>query len=39
MRKLGYTMPSGVEDPLIRLSEWMARHAQQQTAENQSRPI
>ena len=39
LRKLAYTMPGGVEDTLIRLSERMVRHAQQQTAENQSRSI
>jgi hypothetical protein len=39
LRKLAYTMPGGMEDPLIRLSERMVRHAQQQTAENQSRSI
>jgi hypothetical protein len=39
LRKLAYTMPGGVEDPLIRLSERMIRHAQQQTDENQSRSI
>ena len=39
LRKLAYTMPGGVEDPLIRLSERMVRHAQQQTDENQSRSI
>ena len=30
LRKLAYTMPSGHEDPLIRLSERMVRYAQQQ---------
>ena len=35
LRKLAYTMPGGVEDPLIRLSERMIRRAQQQTAENE----
>ena len=39
LRKLAYTMPGGLEDPLIRLSERMVRHAQQQTDENQSRSI
>ena len=39
LRKLAYTMPGGMEDPLIRLSERMIRHAQQQTDENQSRSI
>ena len=34
LRKLAYTMPGGLEDPLIRLSERMVRHAQQQIAEN-----
>ncbi|MBV8966361.1 MAG: hypothetical protein JO191_09325 [Mycobacteriaceae bacterium] len=29
LRKLAYTMPGGHEDPLIRLSERMARHASQ----------
>ena len=28
LRKLAYTMPGGHEDPLIRLSERIARHAQ-----------
>jgi hypothetical protein len=30
LRKLAYTMPSGHEDPLIRLSERMVLYAQQQ---------
>jgi len=29
-RKLAYTMPGGQEDPLIRLSERMVRHAREQ---------
>ena len=29
LRKLAYTMPGGHEDPLIRLSERIARYAQQ----------
>ena len=29
LRQLAYTMPGGCEDPLIRLSERMARHAEQ----------
>jgi hypothetical protein len=29
LRKLAYTMPAGFEDPLIRLSERMARTAEQ----------
>jgi hypothetical protein len=29
LRKLAYTMPGGHEDPLIRLSERMARYAQE----------
>ena len=33
LRQLAYTMPGGREDPLIRLSERMAHHAKQQTAE------
>jgi hypothetical protein len=33
LRKLAYTMPGGHEDPLIRLSEQMVRHARQQSAE------
>ena len=37
--KLAYTMPGGVEDPLIRLSERMVRHAQQQIDENRSRSM
>jgi len=32
LRKLAYTMPGGHEDPLIRLSERMIRHAQEQAA-------
>jgi len=39
LRKLAYTMPGGVEDPLIRLSERMVRHAQQQIDENRSRSM
>lgn len=35
LRKLAYTMPGGQEDPLIRLSERMVRHARQQTAESE----
>jgi hypothetical protein len=30
LRQLAYTMPGGAEDPLIRLSERMVRHAQQE---------
>jgi hypothetical protein len=33
LRKLAYTMPGGQEDPLIRLSERMARYAQEHAAE------
>lgn len=32
LRKLAYTMPGGQEDPLIRLSERMVRHAQERGA-------
>jgi hypothetical protein len=32
LRKIAYTMPAGHEDPLIRLSERMVRHAQEQAA-------
>jgi hypothetical protein len=39
LRKLAYTMPGGMEDPLIQLSERMVRYAQQQRAENQSRSM
>ncbi len=39
LRKLAYTMPGGVEDPLIRLSERMDRRAHQPSAENQSRSM
>ena len=39
LRKLAYTAPGGGEDPLIRLSERMVRHAQQQSDENQSRSM
>jgi hypothetical protein len=37
LRTLAYTMPGGHEDPLIRLSERMGRHAQQQIDEDRSR--
>ena len=37
LRKLAYTMPGGVEDPLIRLSERMDRRARQHSAENHTR--
>ena len=33
LRRLAYTMPSGHEDRLIRLSERMVRYAAQQVAE------
>jgi aromatic ring-opening dioxygenase catalytic subunit (LigB family) len=36
LRKLAYTMPGGQEDPLIRLSERMVRHAEQQGVEARS---
>ncbi len=39
LRKLAYTVPGGVEDPLIRLSERMVRRAHQPSAENQSRSM
>ena len=39
LRKLAYTMPGGVEDPLIRLSERMDHRAHQQSAENQPRSM
>jgi hypothetical protein len=39
LRKLAYTMPGAVEDPLVRLSERMIHHAQRQIDENQSRSI
>jgi hypothetical protein len=32
--KLAYTMPAGHEDPLIRLSERMVRHAQAQASDS-----
>lgn len=35
LRKLAYTMPGGHEDPLIRLSEQMVRHAKQHTTEGE----
>ena len=38
LRKLAYTMPGGHEDPLIRLSERMARCAQQQSADGEAVP-
>ena len=36
LRQLAYTMPGGHEDPLIRLSERMVRHARQHSAEGES---
>jgi hypothetical protein len=33
LRQLAYTMPGGAEDPLIRLSEWMVRHAKQERSQ------
>lgn len=33
LRRLAYTMPGGQEDPLIRLSERMARRAQEQARD------
>lgn len=33
LRELAYTMPGGHEDPLIRLSERMVRHARQQASD------
>jgi hypothetical protein len=33
LRQLAYTMPGGHEDPLVRLSERMVRHARQQAPE------
>jgi hypothetical protein len=30
LRQLAYTMPGGHEDPLIRLSERMVQHAQEE---------
>jgi hypothetical protein len=39
LRKLAYTMPGGQEDPLIRLSERMVRHARQQAAEAEARRV
>jgi len=38
LRKLVYTMPGGQEDPLIRLSERMVRHAREQ-ASRESPPL
>jgi hypothetical protein len=38
LRKLAYTMPGGYEDPLIGLSERMARRARQQADEGESPP-
>ena len=37
LRQLAYTMPGGAEDPLIRLSERMIHHAQQQGAQRNRR--
>jgi hypothetical protein len=36
LRALAYTMPGGYEDPLIRLSERMVRHARQQAPDGAS---
>ena len=36
LRRLAYTMPGGHEDPLIRLSERMIRHARQLSAARES---
>jgi hypothetical protein len=33
LRQLAYTMPGGQEDPLVRLSERMILHAEQQAAD------
>ncbi len=33
LRQLAYTMPGGKEDALVRLSERMVRHAEQEAAE------
>jgi hypothetical protein len=38
LRKLAYTMPGGHEDPLIRLSERMARYARRHAFEEESPP-
>jgi hypothetical protein len=38
LRKLAYTMPGGHEDPLIRLSERMARYALQQAPGAKTEP-
>jgi hypothetical protein len=38
LRKLAYTMPSGHEDPLIRLSERMARYARQHATVEEPPP-
>jgi len=35
LRQLAYTMPGGQEDPLIRLSERMVRHARQGGADGE----
>jgi hypothetical protein len=37
LRRLAYTMPGGHEDPLVRLSERMIHHAQQEAPEEQPR--
>jgi hypothetical protein len=37
LRQLAYTMPGGHEDPLIRLSERMIQHAQEEATEDQPR--
>ena len=37
LRQLAYTMPGGAEDPLIRLSERMIRHAEQEGSHRDRR--
>ncbi len=39
LRKLAYAMPGGHEDPLIRLSERMARYAQHQASTAKFPPV
>jgi hypothetical protein len=37
LRQLAYTMPGGHEDPLVRLSERMIHHAQQEATKQEPR--
>ena len=35
LRQLAYTMPGGHEDPLVRLSDRMVRHARQEAPDGE----